>query len=361
MQNAKNFLCIIEQGEGACIQTDAGWVVAAHFGDPDAEYQATRRHAAVFNRSHQGKIHITGPDAPSFLHNLCTNNILDLPLGAGCETYLTTGQAKIIAHGFIHCVPSHDGTKEFLLDTGPGYPTPIIAHLERHLISEQVEVSDQTNEWAQLHVAGPQAAAILGKALDKDVAQLKELQHVTLGSYLEIVCHHSPLGVPGYDVFAYGDALSYYRAILEAGAQRAGLIAYETLRIEAGTPRYGVDIDETNLPQEVGRIEQAVSFTKGCYLGQETILRIRTYGHPNRSLIGLRFESGDAVPTGSKVFRDGKEVGHVTSSIVSPRLDAAIALAYVRRGNQEPGTALEVTSDGGARRAVVTGLPFVGS
>ena len=112
--------------------------------------------------------------------------------------------------------------------------------------------------------------------------------------------------------------------------------------MEAGTPVYGRDIDETNLPQEVARVERTISFTKGCYIGQETVARIRTYGHVNRTLVGLQLDGETAVPLGTKLFHADKEVGHITSSAVSPRLGQAIALAYVRRGSQEPGTRLEV-------------------
>ncbi|HEV3263817.1 MAG TPA: glycine cleavage T C-terminal barrel domain-containing protein, partial [Gemmataceae bacterium] len=111
---------------------------------------------------------------------------------------------------------------------------------------------------------------------------------------------------------------------------------------------------------EVGRTERTVSFTKGCYIGQETIARIRTYGHVNRSLVGLKLAGGNMLPLGSKLYRDGKEVGYATSSVISPRI-GAIALAYVRRGNQEPGTHLEAESAGGRLSAGVTALPFAGA
>src|SRR4029077_577828 len=125
-------------------------------------------------------------------------------------------------------------------------------------------------------------------------------------------------------------AAAVWQALIAGGAQPAGLQAYHTLRIEAGTPVYGLDIDDSNLPQEVGRTERTVSFTKGCYIGQETVARIRTYGHVNRSLVGLRIAGGEAVPRGVQVTRESKEVGTVTSCIVSPRF-GAIALGYVRR------------------------------
>ena len=132
----------------------------------------------------------------------------------------------------------------------------------------------------------------------------------------------------------------------EAGATPAGREAFETLRVEAGTPAFGLDIDENTFAPEVGRTQQAICYTKGCYLGQEPIVMARDRGQVNRTLLGVKLTGGPA-PHGSLVYRDGKEIGRVTSSVQSPRLGTAIGLAYIRRGNQEPGTAVEVEVEGG--------------
>jgi folate-binding protein YgfZ len=136
------------------------------------------------------------------------------------------------------------------------------------------------------------------------------------------------------------------------------LRAWEILRVEAGTPAYGKDMDESTLALEIGRTSQAICYTKGCFLGQEPLVRIRDLGHVNRSLTGLKLTGSDVVPHRSRLFRDGKEVGFVTSSVYSPRLGSAIALAYVRRGHLDSGTPLEVEVDGKRLTAVVVGLPF---
>ena len=144
--------------------------------------------------------------------------------------------------------------------------------------------------------------------------------------------------------------------LTEAGATPASREAFETLRIEAGTPEFGPEIDENTFVPEVGRAKQAICYTKGCYLGQEPIVMARDRGQVNRTLLGLKL-TGDPPPPGSLVYRDGKEVGRVTSSTQSPRL-RTIALAYIRRGNQEPGTAVEVEVEEVRRLAVVSALPF---
>jgi folate-binding protein YgfZ len=146
-------------------------------------------------------------------------------------------------------------------------------------------------------------------------------------------------------------------ALTAAGAVRGSMDTYHVLRVEAGTPLWGADIDETNLPQEVGRIQQTISFTKGCYIGQETIARIRTYGHVNRSLGALKLAEDRRVPRGARVHDGSKEVGQVTSSVRSPRLGTGLALAYLRRGHQEPGTVLEVEAEDRRIQGVVINLP----
>ncbi len=196
-----------------------------------------------------------------------------------------------------------------------------------------------------------------------DVPALEELQHMvrTFGSdATSHVRRHSPLGVPGYDLLCLrGRAETVWQMLLRAGAKPAGRAAWEILRVEAGTPAQGQDIDETTFAPEVGRTAQAISYAKGCYLGQEPIVMARDRGQVNRTLLGLKLPNGP-VPHNSPLFRDGREVGRVTSCVVSPRMGSAVGLGYVRRGNQEPGTVLEVDVQGQRHPAEVAALPFAG-
>lgn len=349
---------------GAVFLEDAGWLMPAHFGDVATEYRQAREGAALFDISHHGKVEMTGADAARFLHNLCTNEIIKLPVDAGCEAFLTTAQAKVVADVLVWHLQAPDGQESLWLDLAPGTAEKVVEHLDRFIISEQVELTDRSREFAQLHLAGPEAKAVLGKALREEMPHLQDLQQMTARFGAEAACQirrHDPLGLLGYDlVCRNGAAAVVWQALLEAGARPAGLAAYEVLRVEAGTPVDGVDISEANLPQEIGRTERAVSFNKGCYIGQETVARLRTYGHVNRSLVGLKLVTDEAVPRGSRLYRDGKDVGEVTSAVRSPRLQRGIALAYVRRGSQEPGTVLEVETPQGRRAAEVAPLPFTG-
>ena len=144
------------------------------------------------------------------------------------------------------------------------------------------------------------------------------------------------------------------------GGRACGWMAFETARIEAGIPRFGVDMDETNIPLECGIEARAVSYTKGCYIGQEVINRIHAIGHVNRELVGLRLADDlKSLPArGDKLFKDGKEVGHITSAIASPTLKANIALGYVRRGADAAGTELELQSAGTDSRVKIVEVPF---
>jgi folate-binding protein YgfZ len=346
---------------GAIFADEAGWSLPAHFGKAAAEYDGARAGAVVFDRSHQGKLEAAGSDAVAFLHNLCSNDIKNLAPGCGCEAFFCTATGKVVAFAHIYRAPPHGKRESLWLDLEPGLHSKVLGHLDRYLISEDVTLADRTADIAQLHLAGPRAEAVLASALGVET-QLALLQH-TLARFDDSSCpvrRHDPLGLPGYDVLCPRTlAAPVWQALLAAGALPAGGQVYETLRIEAGTPRYGVDVDETTFAPEVGRTRQAISYNKGCYLGQEPIVMARDRGQVNRTLLGLKV--GEApVPAGSKLFRDGKEVGRVTSGVVSPRLGSAIALGYVRRGSQELGTVVEVDVNGERRPAEVAALPFAG-
>jgi folate-binding protein YgfZ len=344
--------------QGAVYVEEEGWQMPAHFGDAMEEYQTALNGCVIFDRSHCGKTETVGPEAGRFLHNLCTNDVMKLEPGTGCAAYLTTGQAKIVACAVIYRPALPEGKESYHLDVGPGMGPKVAGHLGRYLISERLEIVDRTLEWAQVHVAGALARSVLGKAFG-DFSALFDNRTETLGDVSCQIRRAEPLGLPGYDLLCpVADAQKLWSTVTAAGARPAGLETYHVLRIEAGTPQYGIDVDETNLPQEVGQIEQTVSFTKGCYIGQETVARIRTYGHVNRYLAGLTVAGDATVPHGAKVYRESQETGVVTSSALSSRLHKVLALAYLRRGHQQAGTTVEIETAGSRRSAEVSDLPF---
>jgi folate-binding protein YgfZ len=341
---------------GAALTEDAGWQVPASFGNPDTEYRAALGAAAVFDLSHHTKVELAGPEAREFLHNLCTNDVYNLPVGGGCEAFLTTNKARIVAHVWVGHYEQPDGGV-LRLDAVAGQAGRVLDHLNHFLISEQVELTDRTDALALFRVAGPNAAAVLRTGLAVDGADLAPFENRRVDG-----CHvrrQSLLGVDGFDVFCpASDANEVWQRLQRAGATPAGVNAYETLRVEAGLPKYGPDIDENRFVVEVGRA-QAISYTKGCYLGQEPIVMARDRGQVNRMLVGVVADGNVPLPHDARLVRDGNEVGQVKSSVWSPRLGKAIALAYVRRGHQEPGTELSLDASPPERRVIVAALPFV--
>jgi tRNA-modifying protein YgfZ len=281
---------------------------------------------------------MTGSDRAAFLHAFCTNDVKRLTAGSGCEAFITSPQGKTLGHVLIFC--EHD---RLILDTSPGQATSLIAHFEKYIITEDVQFTDESGERTDVLVAGPQAAAML-----ESLAEVKPSS-----SYLA----HVPGSISGRDVaierVAYTGPDSYFvrasatdttliiAALCEAGAARCES-AIESARIEVGFPLFGLDITPDNLPQEVARDATAISFVKGCYLGQETVARIDALGHVNSQLVAVKMNC-DEVPFHDMSLlasdRD-KEVGNVTSAAWSPRLNAYLALAYVRRTHARPGTTL---------------------
>ncbi len=324
------------------------------------DYAAATTTAALFDTSATAKLVLTGPDAPMFLGNLSTNDIKNLPLGGGCETYFCDPRAKVKFQAWVYHVRLSDTRHAMWVETTPGRNTELVQYLDRYLISEQVEIADRTADFAQFHLAGPKANDVLSAALGEPVPALPEFAHMERTFGKDATCsirRRDHLGLPGFDLVCRTDvAEGVKRLLAAAGATPGGAETFETLRIEAGTPVFGKDIDDTRFVMEVGFAPRAVSYAKGCYLGQEPIVMARDRaGHVNRAFLGLKVLDGGPLPAGTKLYRDGQEVGVVTSSCHSPRLGAPVALAYLKWKHQEPGTRM----DAGGQAVEVIGLPPV--
>jgi tRNA-modifying protein YgfZ len=339
---------------GANLVRDAGMLMPADFGDPQGEYHAARSHAAVFDLSHRGTVALSGADCVAFLHNLCTNDIKKLAPGCACEFFLTTHKARVVGHGFAHRLLPADPPR-LLLDVTPGTGQQLASHLDRYIVSEQAEVADQSGRDARIHVCGPDALGLLPAAAGT-LAGATDLQSVGIGSLR--VTRHDRLAMPGWDAVGPGSELTeLIRSLVAKGCTPAGNAAYNVLRIEAGVPVEGVDFDSERFVVEIGRAAQAISYTKGCYLGQEPIVMARDRGHANRILCALKIAGAEPVAAGAKVTSGAEEAGEVTSAVFSPRVGSAVALAYLKRGMQMPGLVLAVTG----RSALVASAPIVSS
>jgi len=335
----KSALRQAQEKTGAVFPSDR--TPAAHFGDARAEYEAARSAAAVFDLSDRMQLEITGDDRITFLHNFCTNDIKSLQPGQGCEAFVVNVKGRILGHIFVF-----SGKESIRLESVAGCEEPLMSHLDRYIITEDVELHNRTNSHGELLVTGPRTSDLVRK-LNVAVEQLAVYEHDT--SHF----NESPLSVRrvdwlgrlGYLLLSPREHLpALWECLIAVGVHPAGCDAFESLRIEACLPLYGTDISEDNLAQEVARTEQAISFSKGCYLGQEPIARLDALGHVNRELCGLRLCSSPAPAPGSPVVTgDGqKEIGTVTSSSVSYRDEKPVALAYLRSKYVQPETQVAV-------------------
>lgn len=340
-----------------------GTEVVAHYGDVLAEHAALRHCAGIVDLSCRSRLCLTGADRSRFLHGQVTNNVKDLKPGQGCYAALVTAKGKLQSDLNIYCLAD-----ELLLDFEPGLGPGVAERFEKFIIADDVQVVDVAPHYGLLGVLGPKSAEVVAKLGLDLVAPEKPLHFTrmadpTLG---EIYCmNHARGSAAGCDLFVPTGALAavadkLIAAAKEFGGGACGWQALELVRVEAGIPRFGIDMDENNLAPEAGIESRAISYSKGCYIGQEVIARIRTYGQVARALRGLVLPDDlrELPVRGTKLFVDDKEVGFVTSAIASPTFKKNLALAYVRREHNEPGATLGVQLGDQTIPATVTALPF---
>ncbi len=283
---------------------------------------------AMFSLTGRTQVEITGADRASFLHNFCTNHIKGLATGQGCEAFVTSIKGRILFHVLVYA-----GAESLWIETEPGYGPALIAHLDQYIITEDVQLADRTEEMEQLYLSGAGVEGLLSRVFDTPVtlpANHSQILHAG------VLVRHWGLGAAlGVSLVVSLAALDSWRSkLLAAGAVAAPAELFEALRIEAGFPKHGVDITEEHLAQEANRTKLAISFTKGCYLGQEPIARIDALGHVNRLLCGVTTAESAGFPAGSEVFttRDTPTpAGTLTSAAVWPLTERGIGLGMLRR------------------------------
>lgn len=321
-------------------------------------YDAARRRAAFLDRSHRGRIVVSGTERASYLQGLLTNDVVALQAGQGCYAAYLTAQGRMIADLYVYELGD-----VLLLTMIGGVKDAVMAKLDQFIFSEDVQLGDVTATFAQITVVGPQAAEVVGRivtGVSLDALRAMAEHGNARGEWAggaAIVTRVTDTGEPGFDLFverAGADALK--SALAAAGAVELDEAAAEAVRVESGMPLFGRDMDEETIPLEAGIEARAISFSKGCYVGQEVIIRVlhRGHGRVARKLVGLTIE-GDRVPEAGAAIRSGdREIGHVTSGAASPAVGRPIALGYVHRDFLEPGTVVTI----GDQPATVTALPF---
>ncbi len=346
---------------GAVVEEVCGWLLPAHYGDPLAEHRAVREAVGLCDRSLVGKVEVTGRDRVSFLQGMLTNDLKALAPGQGCPAAFLDAQGKVQA--LLTVLALED---RLLLELPPGMTEKTLQSLDKFLISEKVYFSDVSERFTLLALHGPAAPRVLQEATGSAVnlEPYRHAEHAIETSPVRL-CRLDELGVPGFHVWVQSEhAAEVWRRIMELGRPRGlrpvGSIALTSLRVEAGVPCFGHDVDETTLLMEAP-LEHLVSYTKGCYLGQEIVARIKHRGHVNRFLTGLTLEGAEVPAFGAPVLREEKEIGRVTSAVRSLAFGRPIALAYIRREYFEPGTAVAVRHGETTIPARVTALPFAAS
>jgi len=293
----------------------------------DAAYDAARRGAARVDRSDRGRLVVSGPERASYLQGLLTNDVVALTAGQGCYAAYLTAQGRMIADLHVY------------------------------------ELGDVTETFAQVAVIGPGAAPALSAALGGVGAEVLAAlpEHGNLRAEwaggTAIVTRVTDTGEPGYDVFVDRAQAAALAAALGAGVVDIGEATAEAIRIEAGVPAFHRDMDEETIPLEANIESRAISFSKGCYVGQEVVIRVlhRGHGRVARKLVGLLIDGAQVPPPGTMIRSGDREIGRVTSSTRSPALQRPIALGYVHRDFLEPGTKVTIED----AEAEVTTLPFV--
>jgi folate-binding protein YgfZ len=364
-----------------------GAEIVADYDDAPAEHAALRASAGVIDLSFRSRICLTGADRVRFLHGQVTNDVKKLRTGEGCYAAITKAKGKMESDLNIFNLAD-----ELLLDFEPGLTGKISVRLEKFIVADDVQIVDAAPHYGLLSVQGPKAKEII-RALNlfpeiptQQFSSIK-ITDATLGEIYLVnngrlgVCRSrgdetqikNQLETPhvvscnfGFDLFVPNNSLGavadkLIAAAKQIGGRATGWTAFETARIEAGIPRFGADMDGTNIPLECGIESRAIVYNKGCYIGQEVINRIHSVGHVTRELRGLRLADDLKIlpQLGDKLFLNGKEIGFVTSAVKSPVLNANIALGYVRREANQIGNELVLRTAAGESPAKIAGLPFV--
>ena len=349
----------IHKSIGAKFTEIHGWEIPAHYGDPVAEHVPVRSNAGIMDMSHRGKIRVSGKDRTKFLQNILSQDINKLTPGTGGHATLLNTKGHMLAYMRIY-----SDEDSFLIDTEPGETDKLIQILNRYLFREDVKIEDATLKYGLLTVQGPNSREIICRISGTDIKEMEECSHVnlTINNINCRIARTTYTGEEGYSIYAPWDSIhGVWETMGGSEITPFGHNAFETLRIEAGIPLYSIDMDEDTIPIEAN-LDHAISYTKGCYVGQETIARIKFKGHVNRTLTGFSIE-GDIIPVkNDRIYtvteNTEHDIGVITSACFSPTLNKSIAIGYLRIGYNEPGTEVCIDSKSHKISAVVAVIPF---
>jgi folate-binding protein YgfZ len=348
------------QAAGTSFTERFGVVMAEHFGDPMREYEAARRAVGLVDLSFRSLLEVTGGDRVRWLNGQITNDVKGLQADQGMLAAALNVKGHILADLAVYGLP-----ESIWVDLNRDRVETVAAAFDRYIIADDVVVSKIGDRVAHLMVVGPRATGLLARVAGREAAGLSPWHHreARIDGVSVRVVSSRWLAMFGYDVLVpaarAGEVWATLARAGEAdGLQPVGLAALERLRVEAGWPWYGVDFDESHLLMEA-LTRGHVSFTKGCYIGQEVVIRIEHQGHVNKRLCGLLVAGEEVPPAGSGLSLGERKVGAITSAAFSPDLRRVIALGYVRHECWEVGTTLRLVSGEASSEAQVAALPFI--
>jgi len=307
------------------------------FGDVPGEYAAAMSACAVFDETSRGRVRASGKEAAAFLHRILAGDVRGLAPQHGNRNLLLTPKGKVLFD--LDLVRNE---QDIELSVAPGCEEKLAQALDHYLFAEDVRLEITTDVHTPLDLVGPGAVAVLERVLGHPgLGELEERETCRIPEPEVSVTCQGVAGRPGYRLDAGAQAVELWDDLLVAGATPAGIVVRDILRVETGTALWGVDIDENVYPQEA-RLESAFDLDKGCYVGQEVVAKIDTYGGMNKRLMALRIDHDDPVPGGTRLLREeggeSRDLGMTTSWAYSFALDGGVVLAYVKRRHQELGT-----------------------
>lgn len=332
-----------------------------HYGDPAAEYAAVRGTVGLSDLSHRGKIRVTGDDRVKWLQSIISNDLLPLQAGQGRYSSFLTHKGKML--GYFRVYVQADAV--WIEDVGEVGEATFLALRKFLLYGTKAKMEHCAESWGLLLVSGPRSAEVIKAAFGVELTALQLLHTLpaTIGGQQVFILHTEETGEQDFEILLPADALTTaWDQLMAAGKafdiKPVGGQARELLRIEAGLPKAGPDLNEEIVPPEANLEGKAFSLSKGCYPGQEVVARMDTYGNVRRHLVGLIIQNQTVPPAGSKLFSGEREVGWVSSAVFSPQRNAVLAFGFPLRDFSAPDTALTVDVAGTRHQATVHALPF---
>lgn len=346
---------------GAVFEEVTGWMMPAHYGDMAAEHRAVRQAVGLADLSHRGKLRVTGDDRVKWLQSVISNDVLMLQPGQGCYSSLLTHKGKMLTYFRLYMQTD----AVMLEDAGEIGETTFQALRKFLLYGTKAKMENCAESWGLLLISGPKTPHVVQSAFGVDVADLQPVNFVTaqIGGTTALVLRTEETGEVDIELLLPAVGLSTaWSTVMEAGAKFGikpiGTQARETLRLEAGLPKAGPDLNEDIVPPEANLEGKAFSLNKGCYPGQEVVARMDTYGSVRRHLVGIVMKDSTVPAREAKLFAGDREVGWISSAVRSLQLGQVIAFGFPLRDFSKPGTALSVEIEGKRHDATVQALPF---